>query len=202
MMAMSEVWKDVKGYEGYYQVSNKGRVRSVDRIIKMGKITGKVKGKILKIQNDGHGYGQVSLSREGKYKSYKVHRLVAEHFVPNPNNLKHVNHIDGDKTNNNADNLEWVTQKENNQHAWDNDLNRNTEKQRKAAREWCKVNREKMVAGLKRVKIKCLNNGKIYNSIKEASEDLGISHQAISRVSLGQRKHTHGYRFIRLEEDE
>lgn len=196
---VKEVWRDIKGYEGYYKVSNLGNVKSVDRVINNGGVKYTAKGKLLKLQHNGHGYYQVSLSKKGKRKSYKVHRLVAEAFIPNTRKLNHINHIDGNKLNNNVTNLEWVTQQENNQHAWDKGLNKNTAKQRETAKQWCKENRDKMVKGMQRVRVKCLNNGKVYNSITEASEDLGIEGKYISRVALGQRNHTFGYKFERLD---
>ena len=94
---MEEIWKDKKDYEGHYQVSNCGRVKS----IKFGK------EKILKTNVDKDGYLQVTLCKNNIKKVYKVQRLVAEAFIDNPDNLPQVNHKDEDKTNNNVDNLEW-----------------------------------------------------------------------------------------------
>ena len=102
-----EIWKDIKGYEGLYQISNLGRVKSLPRQ--------KTKGGILK--QFSTEYLVVSMVENGKIKKIKVHRLVAETFIPNPNNLPQVNHIDGNKFNNNMNNLEWVTSKENIIHA-------------------------------------------------------------------------------------
>ena len=114
----AELWKEVVGYEGYYEVSSVGRVRSVDRVItRSNGRTYTNKGKIRATCDDGLGYEQVSLSVEGKYKSRKVHRLVANAFITNPENKLQVNHIDGNKKNNIADNLEWVTNQENQIHA-------------------------------------------------------------------------------------
>ena len=94
---MEEIWKDKKGYEGHYQVSNWGRVKS----IKFGK------EKILKLIKDKDGYLQVTLCKNNIKKVYKVHRLVAEAFIDNTDNLPQVNHKDENKLNNNVDNLEW-----------------------------------------------------------------------------------------------
>lgn len=109
---MDEVWKDIKAYEGLYQVSNLGRVRCL-------------KGKserILKQRKDRNGYIKIHLSKHGKRKYTTLHRLIAQAFIPNPENKPQVNHIDGTKHNNCLDNLEWVTQKENMQHAEINNL--------------------------------------------------------------------------------
>ena len=105
-----EIWKDIKGYEGIYQVSNMGRVKSLDRLDNKGR---KTHGHILKVKHDGGGYCQVALSKNGKQIYPKVHRLVALHFIPNVDNKPQINHKDEDKENNAADNLEWVTSKEN-----------------------------------------------------------------------------------------
>lgn len=107
---MQEIWKNVKGYEGLYEVSNFGRVKSLR------------KEKILKLGRDKKGYLIVGLCKNGKQRTFKAHRLVTEHFLNNPYNLPYVNHKDGNKTNNNVSNLEWCTQKENIQHAIANDL--------------------------------------------------------------------------------
>ena len=101
-----EVWKDISGYEGIYQVSSFGRVRSLPVKSK----SRYYKGEILTLMTDKTGYSLVNLSR----KSYKVHRLVATTFLENPDNLPCVNHKDEDKTNNKVDNLEWCTYAYNN----------------------------------------------------------------------------------------
>lgn len=101
---MQEIWKKISDYPNY-EVSNLGRVRSIDRIDSLGR---KKKGQILKPQYDGRRlYLHVCLSREGKCITKNIHRLVAEAFIKNPYNLKEVNHKDEDKTNNKASNLEW-----------------------------------------------------------------------------------------------
>lgn len=108
-----EVWRDIKGYEGYYQVSNFGRVKSLDRvaIYSDGRIF-KYNGRQLKTTLN-KGYVHVKLSKHSDVKTFKIHRLVAEAFIPNPLNLPQVNHKDENKTNNNVDNLEWCTGKYN-----------------------------------------------------------------------------------------
>lgn len=115
---VDEEWKEIKNYEGYYQISNFGRVKSLDRIV--SGCDGKSiphKGRILKPLDDGRGYHHIFLNKNGKYKVCKIHRLVGEYFIDNPFNKPYINHIDGIKTNNHQDNLEWVTASENQLHA-------------------------------------------------------------------------------------
>ena len=102
---MEEIWKDIIGYEGLYQVSNLGNVKSLDRIDSIGHIR---KGKILD-SSLVRDYYRVCLSKNGERIVHMIHRLVAEAFIPNPDNLNCVNHKDEDKTNNCVDNLEWCT---------------------------------------------------------------------------------------------
>lgn len=103
-MNNEEIWKDIIGYEGLYQVSSLGRVRSLDRYDSNNHF---LKGRILKLSANGKGYLKVALNSNGKAKTYSVHRLVLQSFIPNPDNLPQVNHKDENKTNNNVDNLEW-----------------------------------------------------------------------------------------------
>lgn len=112
-----EIWKDIKNYEKLYQVSNYGRVRSKTHIRKNGKNENNIclsKGKILSSGKDSNGYMIVVFSKNGKTKSYRVHRLVAQAFIPNINNYRCVNHKDENKQNNNVENLEWCSHKYNN----------------------------------------------------------------------------------------
>lgn len=106
---MSEQWRPIKGYEGLYEVSDLGRVRSLDRYNK-GRVR---RGRILRHYVTGSEYYQVCLSKEGAQRNIAVHRLVAEAFVPNPHGKDTVNHINEDKLDNRACNLEWLTRKEN-----------------------------------------------------------------------------------------
>jgi hypothetical protein len=113
---MKEIWKDVSGYEGIYKVSNLGNVKSVDHtvtIISPHYYNGRtmfIKGKDIALRNTKRGYKAVVLCYEGSRKDYSVHRLVAEHFLENPNNLPVINHIDENKQNNIVTNLEWCDQ--------------------------------------------------------------------------------------------
>jgi len=114
-----EVWRDIPSFEGFYQVSNFGRVKSLDRTLesKNGRKRLYV-GKIHKPKIMTWGYAYVSFYRNGKYKNYSIHRLVAESFLENPLNKQQVNHKDGIKTNNDVNNLEFVTQSENIKHSY------------------------------------------------------------------------------------
>lgn len=111
-----EIWRDIIGYEGIYQISNLGNVK---RIGTYSNQTGKewISNRILKPAIKSNGYMFVGLSKNGKVSSKHIHRLVAEAFVSNPDNKPTVNHKDGNKSNNTVDNLEWVTYLENNIHS-------------------------------------------------------------------------------------
>lgn len=122
MITIKEEWKDIKNYEGLYQVSNLGNVKSLERNKSNGKGSVKTKEKILTQDITNWGYYRVALYKDGIRKYYKVHRLVAEAFILNPNNKEQVNHIDGNKLNNNVNNLEWNTRIENMNHARINGL--------------------------------------------------------------------------------
>jgi len=105
-----EEWKDVRGYEGIYKVSSHGRVKSLQRVGYGGRI---IDERIMKLNPDSDGYLILGLHKNGKTETKKVHRLVAESFVENPNGFKEVNHKDENKTNNCVENLEWCTTKYN-----------------------------------------------------------------------------------------
>ncbi len=98
---MQEEWKQIKGYEGLYEVSNLGRIRNAA-------------GHIMKPQDETGGYFAIGLTKNKKFSRHRIHRLVAEAFVPNPDSLPIVNHKDEDRKNNRADNLEWCTSQYNN----------------------------------------------------------------------------------------
>lgn len=112
---VNEIWKDLKGYEGLYQVSNLGNIK---RIIFRNRVVTKPMEKLLKFFKKGSGYFAVSLYKDCKKKNTFVHRLVAENFIENNQNKKTVNHIDGNKFNNHVENLEWCTYSENHKHAF------------------------------------------------------------------------------------
>ena len=115
---MDELWKDIPNYEGYYEVSSLGNFRAKDRYIDSrwgGKRLYHGKPLLTELMEDG--YSRIVLMKDGKKKRYMTHRLVALAFIPNPNNLPQVNHLDGNRHNNVVSNLEWCTQSENEIHA-------------------------------------------------------------------------------------
>lgn len=114
---MSETWKEIKDFPNY-MISNKGRVWSKTKIVSSPRGKYLKKGRILKSHDDKRGYLKIDLINEKGRKSYKIHRLVAEAFLKNPELKREVNHINGIKTDNEVSNLEWVTSKENKTHAW------------------------------------------------------------------------------------
>ena len=107
---IEEIWKPIEGYEGLYEVSNTGRVRSLDKYDSMNRF---LRGRILRLFTDGLGYLRAQLYSNSKRKSFLVHRLVAQAFIPNPDNLPQVNHRDENPSNDNVDNLEWCDGKYN-----------------------------------------------------------------------------------------
>ena len=118
---MQEIWKDIKGYEGLYQVSNFGRIKSLDKIVntnnQYGNVSTKtIKGKILK-QRILRKYFSIGLTKNKKQKTFFVHRIVAENFIENENNYPCINHKDGNKLNNYINNLEFTTYRENSLHS-------------------------------------------------------------------------------------
>lgn len=130
-----ELWKDVKGYDGKYQVSNLGNVRSVDRTFTnaCGVVVTR-KGTILKPRVNRNGYMRVTMHKGGKVNTEVIHRCVAVAFIPNPEELPQVNHKDGNKRNNNVSNLEWCTSMENMHHAAQKGLRNNALEYAKSAR--------------------------------------------------------------------
>jgi hypothetical protein len=172
MINRNEHWKDVVGYEGYYQVSNHGNVRSVDRIIYVNRgscsYQTEMKGHQLIIAICKHGYQYVTFSKEGKSKKFKVHRLIAIHFIPNPNNHELINHINGIRDDNRIHNIEWCDHSHNMKHKFliGNDSNEG------AQNAYSK-------------KVIQLSTGFIFDTIKEAAKAFGVHHQTLSDMITG-----------------
>jgi hypothetical protein len=167
-----ENWKDINGYEGLYQVSDMGRVKSQPKQWIGGK--GAIRnhdGKILQSSFNG-GYLQVVLQNNGIKKTIKIHRLVAEAFLPNLENKLEVNHIDTNKSNNKLDNLEWNTRNENMKHA---SINKCFGERRGEANNSNKVNVNQVIDI--RFKYKTLNM-----SQKDIAKEYGVSSMAIFRI--------------------
>ena len=174
---MEEIWKDIEDYEGY-QVSNFGRVRSLDRYNSRGYW---IKGCILKPIMDKKGYLTVGLSKNNHIKSFKVHRLVALHFIPNIENKPEIDHINTIKTDNRVENLRWVTPKENS----NNPLSIMTKSESKKG---IKNNRHQPVLQYD----KDGNFIREWDTMTEAETTLNITHK-IHVVCQGKRKTCGGY---------
>lgn len=172
---MVEVFKDVKGYIGLYQVSNLGNVKGLKN------------NKLLSQKTSKCGYKEVNLFKDRKGKSITVHRLVAQTFIPNPDNKPQVNHIDGNKENNTVSNLEWITNYDNMQHSIRTGLRDN-----KKIGELVKEKRGKKVMqyDLDGNFIKC------WNSVREVADELNIDRHTIRKVCKGETKQTHNYIFF------
>ena len=166
---MTEIWKDIEGYEGLYQVSNKRNVKSLNY-----RRTGRER--IIKPRKDKNGYLRVVLCKDGECKTYLVHRLAASAFIPNPKELSQVNHRDENKQNNCTENLEWCSSEFN--------VNYGTRN-------------EKVGKSLSRP-IKCVETGTLYASAKEAHEKTGINMGNISSCVNGKKNIARRYHWIKV----
>lgn len=185
-----EVWKDIKDYEGFYQVSNKGRIRSLDRPVLQRNSSIQIKkGLVLKLAKNHKGYPMVSLSKNNKKDFKSVHRLVALTFIENPDKKEQVNHIDGNKENNCLSNLEWVTASENIRHAINNGLMTiNKENLEKATKKANKINQKRV--NQYNLKGELINT---FNSMIEAEEKTSAKAKGISEVVRGKQVTAGGY---------
>ena len=171
-----EIWKNIKGYEGLYQISNMGRVKSLERKIPHWRGGERVqKERILKQVVTHNGYLRVGLRVDGKQKMLRVHRLVCEAFHENPDNKSDVNHINENKTDNRACNLEWCTRIENCNHGTRN---------------------ERVAKALSKPIGQYTRDGdlvKVWQSTNEARRQAGFSQGAVSEVANGNRKTAYGF---------
>lgn len=179
---MEEIWKDIKGYEGLYQVSNLGRIKSLARYVyyRNGKVYHQDE-KILKPCLNNKGYCRVRLTKSTNSKLFFVHRLVAMAFIPNPNNFPQINHKDENKQNNSSNNLEWCTSLYNNNFGKKKESNKNERQKKQVFAENIK-NGEYLI-------LKSISEGKNY----------GFTQQCISNCCLGKQKKHKGFRFRYLD---
>ena len=181
-----EIWKPIPGYEGLYEVSNKGRVKSLERdIICKNGVKRHYKERIMNGSLDTRGYLQVSLgNNKGERKFLWVHQIVATTFIPNPENKPQVNHKDEVKTNNCVDNLEWMTAKENSNYGTRN---------------------ERVIKAISKPIMQYTKDGiliKVYPSVKEAAHQLGLSRSNISSAARGVYKQAYDFIWKYVEDEE
>lgn len=186
---MEEIWKDIDGYEGYYQISNIGRVKSLARESKSKAVSTQIRAeKVMKNGITIWGYPKIVLQLNGKTKTISIHRLVAKHFVSTIDGKNVVNHIDGNKTNNVFTNLEWVTIGENQKHAYDIGLRVAPFKGKFGKNH----NTSKPI-------LKISIDGDIvarYECTREAEEELGFyTNSKISDCANGKRKTAYGFKW-------
>lgn len=195
---MEEIWKPIKGYEGYYEASNMGRIRSVDRIILS---TANIlhtehyklmRSRVLKQGNGRGGYKLVTLQKEGKKKTFSVHRIIAMTFVENPHNKPCVDHINGNHTDNRAVNLRWCTQKENINNP--NTLHKNIATLRKNNANGCKP---KTILQLDKETLAVIREIPPKTSF---FKDMGYIREYITSVCRNKNKIAYGYRWAFKED--
>lgn len=185
-----EQWKDIAGFEGMYQVSDTGQVKSVDRyVVNTGNASGlqHVSERILKQADNGSGYLFVALCNHQKYTPKLIHQLVAEAFLPNPEHKPTVNHKDGNKQNNNVSNLEWATMQEQITHARKLGL----------CKEWTDEMRARVSKASKAREGKsvlCVTTGEIFQSMRDAEQAYGLGSSTVSS-SIYENRPTSGYVF-------
>ena len=170
MTEMNEEWRDAVGYEGLYKVSNKGEVKSLN-------YNHTRKEKILKPGKNKRGYLSVALFKNGKMKNMKIHRLVCEAFLPNPNNLPQVNHKDENPSNNNVENLEYCDARYN--------INYGSRNQ--------KVSKAQINDKKKSKAVMCVETGVIYQSIRDIQRKFGYNQSYISKCCRDIYKQAYGY---------
>lgn len=194
LLSPLEIFKPIIGYEGYYEASNFGRIKSIERIAFNGMSNHILKSRILKHGIKENGYLHVCLCKNGKAKHYHVHRLVASAFIPNPEGKPQVNHINGKPSDNRVANLEWVTMKENHRHAYD-----------VLGRPGANTGRFGALNGKsKEVQMISIDGDVIrtFESVMEASRELRVCEASIRSVIYGKSKlcAKHKWRYVDIRE--
>jgi hypothetical protein len=180
----NEIWKSVVGYEGFYEVSSLGRVRSLDRTIKLYNGGSYVRKEKTLVQiKDKRGYLKLKLLKNGKMKTFFVHRLVAQAFISNPNELPQVNHKDENKLNNKVENLEWCTQQYN--------IRYGTARERARYNLMVAVNQYDLDG----------NYIKTWNGMRDIERILGLKNQGVSLCCLKKRKMCGNFQWRYYEEE-
>lgn len=175
---MKEIWKDIAGYEGLYQVSNYGRIKSLERLEKtVGIVKQRRRGERMLKETNVYGYRNVCLANNGYKRTVRVHRIVAKTFIPNPDRKLEVNHIDGNKANNRVDNLEWCTRKENSLHSVRVLGNKPKIGQLKP------FQFKRGYECWNKTPVRCVETGEIFDSIVAAAKAKNISRGAAGRIS-------------------
>ena len=209
-----EIWKDITGYEELYQISNYGRVRSLDRYDSMGRFK---EGIMLKTYDNGNGYKKITLYKNGLCKTFSVHRLVAIAFIPNDNNLPQINHKDENPSNNHVDNLEWCTNEYNSNYGnhnlhlsmahtgkilteehkknisnaskerWKNEDYRNKIIASKIGSKHSEETKRKMSDSAKK-KVRCIETGEVFDSMQEAAERYNRDYTNLGRAIKNNKR--------------
>lgn len=196
---MQEIWKDVKGYEKIYQVSNLGRIKHLEEHKKMyqykaNKMVDMVKKeRILSSKNNKNKYVTITLSKEGKKEGKTLHRLVAEAFIPNPKNKLQINHINGIKTDNRVENLEWCSPSENIKHAFKIGLKKVSKKQMEQISKLGKYGKKRC----RKVRQLTLEGELIkeWNSFTDIYNTYGYSWENIGSCCRGEYKKAYGFKW-------